>query len=153
LVYEEQLILAKGEKQEIDLSSRVKQRAVPRDANEFEREIVALPAEEQIKAVRARLKELNPGYDGSATSGLNNGVVEQFELLTDSLTDTSPVRALTGLKLAKFQGSAPGKNKLTDLSPLRGLPLEELRCDFEPTRDAFVLRTIKTLRTINDEPA
>jgi hypothetical protein len=94
-------------------------------------------AEEQVKQVRAELKKLNAGFDGSAVSASNYGVVTQFDLVTDQVTDISPVRALTQLKEMTIRGSAPGKSKLTDLSPLRGLPLKELYGEFEPTRDAF----------------
>jgi serine/threonine protein kinase/tetratricopeptide (TPR) repeat protein len=154
LVYTYQFSLAKGEKQEIDLSSLVKQRAgSPREADEFERDIAALPAEEQIKAVRARLKELNPGFDGSVAPSINMGVVTQFNFLTDHVTDISPVRALTGLQQAAFGGSAPDKNKLRDLSSLRGMKLKQLSTEIEPQRNAFVLRSIKTLEEINGRPA
>jgi hypothetical protein len=43
--------------------------------------------------------------------------------------------------------------KVTDLSPLKGMPLKELSCDFQPERDAEILRSIKTLETINGKPA
>ena len=43
--------------------------------------------------------------------------------------------------------------KVADLAPLKGIPLKELGCDFKAERDAEVLRTIKTLETINDKPA
>jgi hypothetical protein len=33
------------------------------------------------------------------------------------------------------------------------MPLVALQCDFEPERDAEVLRSIKTLEKINDKPA
>ena len=33
------------------------------------------------------------------------------------------------------------------------MPLKDLRCDFKPERDAEILRSIKTLETINDKPA
>jgi hypothetical protein len=33
------------------------------------------------------------------------------------------------------------------------MPLEEIRCDFKPERDADILRSIKTLEKINDKPA
>ncbi len=42
---------------------------------------------------------------------------------------------------------------MTDLSPLRGMPLRELHCDFRPERDTEILRSIKTLVTINGRPA
>jgi formylglycine-generating enzyme required for sulfatase activity/tetratricopeptide (TPR) repeat protein len=106
-------------------------------------------AEEQANGVRAELKKLNAGFDGSASSTNNYGVVTQFDLVTDQVTDISPMRVLTGLKTSTIRGSAPRKSKLTDLSPLRSLPLQELYGEFEPTRDAFVLRSIKTLTRIN----
>jgi hypothetical protein len=42
---------------------------------------------------------------------------------------------------------------VADLAPLHGLPLQVLTCDFQPGRDAAVLRALDTLRTINDRPA
>jgi hypothetical protein len=42
---------------------------------------------------------------------------------------------------------------VTDLSPLKGMPLKELHCDFKPERDAEILRSITTLERINDKPA
>ena len=42
--------------------------------------------------------------------------------------------------------------QVSDLLPLQGMPLEDLRCDFKPERDAEVLRSIKTLKTINRKP-
>jgi hypothetical protein len=33
------------------------------------------------------------------------------------------------------------------------MPLQKLRCDFHPDRDVEILRSIKTLETINDKPA
>jgi len=33
------------------------------------------------------------------------------------------------------------------------MPLKELWCDFQPERDAEILRSIKTLETINGKPA
>ena len=43
--------------------------------------------------------------------------------------------------------------KVTDLSQLQGMPLQELNCDFRPERDADILRSIKTLEKINYKPA
>jgi hypothetical protein len=42
---------------------------------------------------------------------------------------------------------------VTDLSPLKEMPLRDLRCDFKFERDAAILRSIKTLETINQKPA
>ncbi len=42
---------------------------------------------------------------------------------------------------------------MTDLSPLKDLPLTKIECDFQPERDAKILRAIRTLETINGKPA
>ena len=39
------------------------------------------------------------------------------------------------------------------MSPLKGMPLKELRCDFQRQRDAALLRTLTTLERINHKPA
>ena len=43
--------------------------------------------------------------------------------------------------------------KVSDLSLLKGMPLKNLQCDFQADRDADILRSIRTLETINDKPA
>src|SRR5262249_34444292 len=47
----------------------------PADAVAWERVVTGLPAAEQVKAVAARLKELNPDYDGKVAPTIENGVV------------------------------------------------------------------------------
>ena len=41
----------------------------------------------------------------------------------------------------------------SDQSPIKDLPLTTVRSDFQPERDAEILRSIKTLETINGKPA
>jgi hypothetical protein len=45
------------------------------------------------------------------------------------------------------------RTKVTDLSPLKGLPLKQLCLDFRPERDAAVLRSLTGLEQINEMPA
>ena len=52
----------------------------------------AIPPEEQVHAVAQKLKELNPGFDGKVTSEIHDGVVTAFRLVTDHVTDISPLR-------------------------------------------------------------
>ena len=42
---------------------------------------------------------------------------------------------------------------MEDLTPLKGMPLKELSCDFRRERDAEVLRSLTTLERTNDKPA
>ncbi|WP_238389256.1 leucine-rich repeat domain-containing protein [Urbifossiella limnaea] len=66
---------------------------------------------------------------------------------------------VTDAGLAHFKGCSDlttllvDHTKVTDLSLLRGMPLKELSCDFRPERDAEILRSIRTLETINGKPA
>jgi hypothetical protein len=46
----------------------------------------------------------------------------------------------------------PGTS-VTDLSPLKDSPLKILNGDFQPARDAKILRAIKTLEMINGKAA
>ena len=43
--------------------------------------------------------------------------------------------------------------QVTDLSPLRDMPLKKVWVTFKPQRDTQILRSLKTLETINDKPA
>jgi serine/threonine protein kinase/Leucine-rich repeat (LRR) protein len=88
-----------------------------------------LPAEKQVEEVAAKLKELNPGFDGKVMHRLHNDgkAVRELSFITDSISDISPVRALAPrLEVVHAWGSAVGKGRLADLSPLRGLQLRRL---------------------------
>ena len=56
------------------------------------------PAAEQVKAVAARLKELNLRFDGAVVPTIENGVVRELEFNTDDVTDLRPVRVLSRLR-------------------------------------------------------
>ena len=92
------------------------------------KQVAALPAEKQVAAAVAKLKELNPGFDGKATPGIEDGVMAKLDFATDEVTDVSPVRPLTKLKRLICRGSAIGKGRLSDLSPLKGMKLTQLDC-------------------------
>jgi serine/threonine-protein kinase len=88
--------------------------------------VAAMPVDDQVRAVAARLKELNPEFDGKTEHGLDNGVVVRLAFSADGVTDLSPVRALPRLEQLVCAGSEAGKGKLYDLSPLKELPLTKL---------------------------
>jgi formylglycine-generating enzyme required for sulfatase activity/Leucine-rich repeat (LRR) protein len=110
-------------------------------------EVAALPAEEQVKAVAAKLKDLNPGFDGQVTREIEGGVVTVLRFRTGEVTDVAPVRALAGLRKLEFLGTWP-KAGVTDLSPLRGMKLQELACYYNPVTDLSPLRGLP-LRDLN----
>jgi hypothetical protein len=109
------------------------------------REVSALPAEEQAGAVAQRLKERNPGFDGVVKATVVRGAVKRLEVAADHVTDLGPARALPGLVELHCRGSAPGKGRLADLSPLKGLRLVYLNCGQTRVRDLSPLADMPLL--------
>ena len=99
-----------------------------------------LPAPAQVAAVAAKLKERNPGFDGKVKPTIEGEVVVMLELSADDVTDLSPVRALPGLRALGCRGSDLGKGRLADLSPLKGLPLTMLECNYTRVADLAPLQ-------------
>ncbi|MBI5821861.1 MAG: protein kinase [Verrucomicrobia bacterium] len=104
--------------------------------------VAAMPAEQQVDAVIAKLREINPRFDTREQHRVTSGTVTDLTVSTAAMTDISPVRALVKLQrlsLAPWAGQARGA--LTDLTPLKGLPLAGLWChntqvaDLAPLRD------------------
>jgi Leucine-rich repeat (LRR) protein len=95
--------------------------------NEWLKVTGLLPAEDQVKAVAAKLKERNPDFDGQVTHKIEDGAVTVLQFLTFGVTDLSPVRALAGLRSLQCQGRLEvPQSPLTDLSPLKGMSLTDL---------------------------
>ncbi len=80
-----------------------------------------LPVEEQVRVVSARLKELNPGFDGRVEATCHLGTVHSLRFCTDYVKDISPVRALRSLRMLGASGSEKHHGRVVDLGPLRGL--------------------------------
>ena len=115
--------------------------------DQWTKNVAGMPAEEQVEAVTKKLVELNPGFDGKVTDGsgkamprIENGVVSELGFVTDAVTDISPVRALVGLKVLMCNGSQNHSGRLSDLSPLEGMKLENLGCFFTQVSDLSPLR-------------
>lgn len=97
--------------------------------------IERVPPEVQVESVVAELQRRNPRYDGKYRVSIENGVVRDFGVYTDSVRDISPVRAFSGLERFHCHGSMPGSGVLEDLSPLKGLKLVRLDCGWTRIRD------------------
>lgn len=107
----------------------------------------AVHAEKQVQAVAKRLQELNSGFDGHVIGlhsldppKIENGVVTEFGFNADDVTDISPVRTLTGLRLLSCFGSNLGNGRLFDLSPLKGMQLRSFYCNNTRVLDLSPLR-------------
>ena len=87
-------------------------------------------APEQLAAVSKKLMELHPGFDGKLLDSkrkqapiVEAGMVTKLSVQGSAITDLSPLKALTGLKELSLRGPSGGAGRITDLSPLEGLPL------------------------------
>src|SRR5262249_52795667 len=107
----------------------------PAAAENWTKAVPAMPPGRQGAVGIGKLKEKNVDFDGKFTHKIDNGVVTELGFSTDNITDVAPVRALTGLKSLSCRGSAPGKGKLADLSPLAGTALTTLHCGFNEISD------------------
>lgn len=83
----------------------------------------------------------------SDLSPLKGMPLEHVIIAETNVTDLGLLKEMSTLKILNCGRS------ITDLSPLKGLALEELHGDFQPARDGEILRSIKTLKKINDKPA
>jgi serine/threonine protein kinase len=109
---------------------------------DVERPVASLSVGEQVKAVAARLEQLNPDFDGSVTPTVEDGVVTQLRFSTLNVKDISPVRALPGLRWLTCSG-VERAGKLADLSPLRGMQLKALDCNNTQVADLAPLRGMR----------
>jgi hypothetical protein len=112
-----------------------KESAALSDAEAWEKSVAGLPPEQQVEAVARRLKELNPGFDGKPASTIVSGQVTQLAFYTHAVKDLSPLRALPGLVEIGCGGSVAIPGQVSDLTPLRGLPLKRLSCEDNPLSD------------------
>jgi serine/threonine-protein kinase len=118
---------------------------------DWKKHVARLAPEDQVAAVAAKLKELNPAFDGKVTHRLAGPNVAYLQFVTDGVTDISPVQALPGLASLVCTGSDGGigtKGDLADLSPLRGMALTSLDCQLNPLDDLSPLRDMPLTRLV-----
>jgi hypothetical protein len=113
--------------------------AVTNNDTAWEKATAALPPEKQVEAVLARLKERNPAFDPVlARHAIEGAAVREFVLNTTMVRDLRPLRAFAQLRSLSLR-DVP----VSDLSPLRGLPLESLDCYHTRVTDLAPLRGMK----------
>jgi len=94
-------------------------------------QVASLQSWEQIEAIKSRLKELNRGFDGKLTYNSDGKFITELSLISDQVTDLSPLKPLVGLQILNAAGSGASAGKLESLKPLRGLLLTH--CNFNYT--------------------
>ena len=67
--------------------------------------IAALPAAEQIEEVRKELMRRNHGFDGKVEHKIEDGVVTEIRIVTDKVTDISPIRVFNALRVLDCSGT------------------------------------------------
>ncbi len=111
--------------------------------------IAALPAEQQVEEVRKELKRRNPGFDGKMNTKIEGGVVTEFRIVTDKVTDIAPIRVFGALRVLNCHGTWTGKSngQLADLTALKGLNLGGLSLECTQVSDTSLahLKDCKSL--------
>jgi hypothetical protein len=80
-------------------------------------------------------------------SPLDEMLLTSLNCMATQVSDLSPVKGMPLMHLRCIS------SRIVDLSPLKDCPLNELLCDFEPLRDTELLRSIKSLESINGKSA
>lgn len=115
--------------------------------------VAQLSAEEQIAEVIAKLKELNPEFDGNVVAEHENGQVLLWDMRTDHVNNISPLAALKHLRSVNLSGTITWKHNgiLVDISPLEGMPIEVLEVTSTLVKDISPLRNspLTSLRVDN----
>jgi Leucine-rich repeat (LRR) protein len=115
----------------------------PAPLSAFCAEVAALPAEQQVARVVAKLKELNLEFDAvkaKVAHKIEKGAVTELSFYAIGVTNIVPVAALTSLVKLACSGSTSERSPLEDLSPLRDLPLKVLDCSRNGVADLSPLR-------------
>lgn len=100
----------------------------------------ALGPDDQAAAVVKRLREHNPRLSGRAEVTVDVTGVVAMRFPAHEVVDLAPLRGAPKLKQLNANGSPTQRGLLSDLTPLRGLPLEALDCSFPGERSGTAQR-------------
>jgi serine/threonine protein kinase/WD40 repeat protein len=118
--------------------------AEPSAFEDWVQAIAVLPAEQQVQAVQARLRERNPEFDGHMTPTYSNGEVTELALKSMFVRDLSALAAFPALQVLNCKdGDRPRIRGLADLSSLKGLKLTRLDISNTAASDLTPLKEIR----------
>lgn len=111
----------------------------------FVLEMAGLSASQQAEEVSKRLIKLNPGFDGKVETKIVGDSIVELSMVTDRVSDISPLAALKELTSVSLRGSTvdwntrQGTGKLADIRPLRGMRLKKLDLAYNPIEDISII--------------
>ena len=116
--------------------------------------MAALPAAEQVEEVRKDLMRRNPDFDGKVEHKIEDGVVTEFRIVTDHVTDIAPIRVWGAIRVLECCGTWTNgpSGLLADLTPLQGMAaLTHLNLMQTKVTDAGIayLKSCKDLKYLN----
>jgi serine/threonine-protein kinase len=114
--------------------------AAPQSDAAFVQEVAALPPEQQVARVVARLQDLNLDYTGKESHQIENGAVVELRLDAESIRRLAPVAALRKLQRLHLTATRDRQAALADVSALAGLQLTVLDCNSTQVADLSPLR-------------
>ncbi|MBI2808871.1 MAG: protein kinase [Planctomycetes bacterium] len=162
------LTIKRGEKAGLKMWFEARDKALAKKAGPVDdawiKMVQSLPAEKQVEAVAAKLRDLNPGVgdlktiNGDArvwpgrntiTYRIEQGKVTYLGVPNAAIQNLSPIRALTKLEvLSCIPPLNFGRGILVDLGPLKGMKLRDFRCGWSSVSDLSPLAGMK-LRSLS----
>src|SRR5947209_13702384 len=107
-------------------------------------EVAALKPAEQVKAVGAKLRQLNIQFAGGVSFKEAGGKVVELAFRGNGVKYITPLAVCKHLKKLDFAGTAPtseaDKQRVKDLTPLQEMRLEELNMSWCEVKDLGPLR-------------
>jgi len=91
--------------------------------------VAGLAAEKQVAEFKAKMKELNPDFDGQVTHKTDGDVVTEVQFVTDKVADIAPIQVFNALRVLDCSGTHTnyrGNGQLADLTPMKSMNLANL---------------------------
>jgi hypothetical protein len=122
----------------------------PSDRRDFIRSVEKLSPFDRVDRVMAKMRELNPGFDGKEKYTVEDDFITELSFSSEGVKNLWPLCALQHLRVLRCPGDAAQKRRseLSDLSPLAELPLEEVDCSWTNAEDLSPLSKLK-LKSLN----
>jgi len=100
----------------------------------------SVSTKEQIRRFVAKMKEMNPEWDGETKHVAERGKIVELKFSSIGVTNISAVVEVRGLRSLICRGFSTMSSPFSDLSPLKGLSLNELDCTLTRVKDLSPLQ-------------